>query len=225
MPLARFHHLTFEVLDLEQAGDFWATALDYTREPGTDPRRLQLRGNGPHAQVELVQVDSARIGPRRVHLDIHAPSIDELLAAGAHVLDEEARPWVVLHCPEHRELGVLLTDQPHTERPYQLVMDSPEPEAAAAWWGRVLATTVRPVAEDPDVAFIEPVPHAPFESIVFARESQPKTEPNSSWMTLTSYDSAPLVLAGATLLERRAGGTTRMADPDGNEFDVITLGH
>lgn len=223
MPLARFHHLTFEAVDLERAVDFWATALDFTREPGGTPSRVMLRGDGPEPQFELLHVDQPRIEARRVHLDIHAPTIADLLAAGAHVLDDEAHPWVVLHCPEHRELGVLLTDTPHVQRPYQLVIDSPDPAAAATWWGKVLATTVRLVEGDPDVAFIEPVPGAPFESLVFAREAEPKTRPNSGWMTLTSYDTHPLELAGATLVERRPDGVTRMRDPQGNEFDVIRL--
>lgn len=232
MPLARFHHLTLDAVDVERAAAFWSAALGFERQTAPFPagrpagERIVLRGIGPQHELDIVPCTRERTAARRWHLDLHAESIDQLVALGGHVVDEPT-PWVLLHCPEHREVGVLVTDKMSATDPdrlYQIVIDSPEPEAIAAWWARVLGSTLRPVTEDPDVAFIEPVPGAPFESLVFARESEPKTVPNSVWMTFTAYDTEPLELLGARVLARPEDGPVRMADPDGNEFAVIVIG-
>ena len=65
---------------------------------------------------------------------------------------------------------------------------------------------------------------APFESIVFVAVPEPKTIKNRVHVDVTTDDIDGLVAAGAGVLRPRDQeiAWTVMADPEGNEFCVLT---
>lgn len=221
VPLASYRDLTLLTNEPSTLAAFWGTALRMPAEQ--DPTgEFRLVGSTDSETIHI-HPTTLRKTRRRVHLDITTPDLAALRRAGATV-GEGVGPWRLSVDPEDREIGVLVHDDSLQDRLYQVVIDSPEPEANAAWWAKILDTHLHPVPEDPDIAFVEPVPGAPFESLVFAREPEPKIEPNSVRLNVITFDVELLTLHGATMVGPDGSGGTLACDPYGNEFGVYPLG-
>ena len=221
MALARYVDLTIDAADTATLAMFWSRALGLRME-GDDENGFRLVGDDETDTVWIRPRRAPRQERRRVHLDIYAANTDNLVAAGGTLVDQGSYPWDLALDPEQRELGVIVRPS-DKRRMYQVVVDSPDPEANAAWWGRVLDTRIHQVPEDPDSAFIEPVPGAPFESIVFARETEPKTVFNSMRFAVSAQTPDVLLLLGATMCEEECPDPRRtyLRDPFGNEFTWV----
>jgi predicted enzyme related to lactoylglutathione lyase len=77
------------------------------------------------------------------------------------------------------------------------------------------------VGQDEEQCWIEKVPGAPFDGIVFGPVPEPKTVKNRVHIDVTTDDVEALVRHGATVLRAKGDdglGWTILADPDGNEF-------
>ncbi|WP_409484295.1 VOC family protein [Arsenicicoccus dermatophilus] len=221
MALARYVDLTIDARDTEKLARFWSRALGL-RMVSYGADGYGLLGEDPTDTVWIRPVPHRVDQHRRVHLDIYAADTDTLVEAGGSIVDRHSYPWDIALDPEQRELGVVVRPS-ERRRMYQVVVDSPDPEANAAWWGRVLDTKVHPVPEDPAIAFIEPIPGAPFESIVFARETRPKSDFNSMRLAITAQTPDVLLLLGATMCDEDNPDPARtwMRDPFGNEFTWV----
>ncbi|AKT50690.1 VOC family protein [Arsenicicoccus sp. oral taxon 190] len=221
MALARYVDLTIDAHDPESLARFWSRALGLRMiDHGADG--YELSGDDATDTVWIRPTARRRDERRRVHLDIYAADTDGLVQAGGTIVDQDSYPWDLALDPEQRELGVVVRPS-EKRRMYQVVIDSSDPEANAAWWGRVLDTKVHPVPDDRDTAFIEPVPGAPFESIVFARETEPKAVFNSMRLAVTAQTPDVLLLLGATVCEETNPDPRRtyLRDPFGNEFTWV----
>ncbi len=108
---------------------------------------------------------------------------------------------------------------------YEVVVDAVDPEATARWWAGILGATYGRDAEH-GWSWVEDVPGAPFDSVVFVGVPEPKTVKNRVHLDLTSPDLQPLLDAGATLLRPRGDGRAWdvLADPEGNELCVFSPG-
>src|SRR3954452_19520185 len=137
MALASFQDLCIDALDPDVLGPFWASVLglDLTRR---DDGLVRLVGATPHHNVWINRVPEPVAAKQRVHLDVHAASVDDVLALGATPLDLESFGWKVLRDPEGGELCVFEREQVPVDRLLEVAVDAREPERIATWWADVL---------------------------------------------------------------------------------------
>jgi catechol 2,3-dioxygenase-like lactoylglutathione lyase family enzyme len=224
MPLAAYTDLCIDAVDAPVATRFWAEVL------GLDPH-LQADGDGElrdqdgHVIVRVNGVAESKTVKNRVHIDISAESVRQVIDAGATVVEELPR-WTVLADPDGQEFCVFVRDEPITQRLYELAWDCPQgPEpshAQAAWWQAVVGGVV--VDDERGFSWLEQIPDAPFFSMDFVGVPEPKTVKNRVHIDVTTDDVDALLSHGATLLQPRGGelGWDVLADPDGNEFCAFT---
>ena len=88
----------------------------------------------------------------------------------------------------------------------------------ATWWAGVLGT--EPKHHEDGYSYLQPVPEAPFESLVFGPVPEPKTVKTRIHLDVTTPDVQLLLDAGARPLRARDEeiSWTVLADPEGNEF-------
>lgn len=224
MALATFKDLCIDVSDVDRMSTFWSRAL------GLETHRYEsedvaLRGPTPEHGVWINAVPEERTVKQRIHLDLHAASVAEFEDMGATVLPEwEGLPWTVMGDPEGGEVCVFVREQVPAYRLYEIIVDSADPVRIATWWADVFGARM---GEESGDAYIDEIPGAPFESIVFASVSEPKTVKNRiHWDVQVDGAEAleDLKGDGAVVLRERDEeiGWTVMAGPEGNEFCVFT---
>jgi glyoxalase superfamily protein len=218
MAIATWQDLCIDAVDAELLGRFWAEALGLTYVPHDDGD-AQLDGPTPEHRVWINTVPEPVTVKQRVHIDVHAASVDDVLALGATPEDLDSFRWKVLHDPEGGELCVFERDEVPDYRVYEIVVDSVDPYSIARWWADALGGTYgEKVGEDE--AWVEEIPGAPFDCIVFGTVPEPKTVKNRIHWDVVCSEVDALVARGATLL--RAPDEEIfwhvLADPEGNEF-------
>ena len=219
--IATFQDLCVDVLDQELMAAFWAPTLGLQRGERGDRADGPIDLTGPTDQhrVWLNKVPEPVTVKQRVHLDVHAGSVEEVLARGATPLDLETFRWQQLRDPEGGELCVFVREEAPAYRLYELGVDSVDAVATATWWAEVFGV---PVGRDEQEgwAWVEGVPGMPFESIVFAPVPEPKTVKNRIHWDVGTRDVQLLVDHGATVLRTPDDDIhwTILADPEGNEF-------
>ncbi|WP_193611062.1 VOC family protein [Nocardioides lijunqiniae] len=217
MSAATYKDLCIDAVDAPRLARFWAEVLH--REVDRDDADLtRLTGPTERHTVWVNRVPEAVTVKQRVHLDVHAASVDDVLSAGAAPLDLETFRWKVLRDPEGGELCVFERDPVPDERLYEIGVDSADPERIATWWADVLGSTV--AIDDADGSASVRVPGAPFESFVFSRVPEPKTVKNRIHWDVDTADVGLLVGDGARILREPDDDVswTVLADPEGNEF-------
>jgi hypothetical protein len=219
MATAAFKDLCIDTAGGDEPSRFWATALGLAleRDPGGDRVAARLDGPSPQHRVWMNIVPEPKTAKQRVHLDVHTDSVEALVAAGASVLDR-SHGWTVLADPEGGELCAFVRDQVPEYRLYEVVVDCAVPARVAQWWAEVLDAPAHRDSEHD--WWLEPVPGAPFESMVFVRVPEPKTVKNRIHWDVTVEDLQPLLDRGAVVLRPRGGDIDWhvLADPEGNEF-------
>jgi hypothetical protein len=218
-PIARFKDLSIDTLDPVSSGRFWAQVLDRSPHPAPD-RIDQLTGPTPGHTVWITAVPEAKQVKNRVHLDIYARSLDEVIALGARVVlaQGDGRGWTVMADPDGSEFCAFLRDELPPERLHGLVVDSAEPATIARWWGRVLGGDITDDHDD-DYSTLSAVPGLPIETMDFVPVPEPKTVKNRVHWDVTGV-TADLIAAGARLVRARDDEIRWdvLADPEGNEF-------
>jgi hypothetical protein len=224
MATARFKDLCIDTGASETLGRFYAGVLGLTFEP--HEAAGMLTGTAPTQRIWMNVVPEAKSVKHRVHLDVHCASIEGLVAAGARVLESAetfGRPWTVLADPEGGEFCgfVREPDELPDYRLYEVVIDTVDPHAAAAWWAETLGATLGGNAEK-GWWWLEDVPGLPFNGWSFVPVPEPRTVKNRvHWDVFVGEGGVEtLTAAGATLLSEPTpeSGWWVMADPEGNEF-------
>jgi hypothetical protein len=225
MPLATYKDLCIDVVDARVSGEFWASALGWQLEMHDDGD-AHLRDSDGRIQVWLNQVPEPRTVKNRIHIDVRAASVDEVVALGATVRHPYEH-WTTLADPEGQELCVFVRDEPIVKRPYELVWNCAEGAPAshdiAAWWAAVVGGTV--VDDERGFSWIEQIPGCPWDSFDWDGVPEPKTVKNRLHIDVVTDDLDALVAHGATVLRMRGDGGlgwTVLADPDANEFCAFT---
>lgn len=217
MALATYKDLCIDAVDPLRMGRFWGPALRLDVEQ-LDDGDVKLTGPTPEHTVWINRVPEPVTVKQRLHLDVRAESLDDVVGLGAEVVDDSF-PWTVMKDVEGGELCVFGV-RPDT-RPglMELVLDTDDPVRISTWWAAVLGAE-RHDDREHGFSYLEPVPGAPFESFCFVPVPEPKTVKNRIHIDVTTPDVQQLLAAGAQLL-RPPDDEIRwhvMADPDGNEF-------
>jgi catechol 2,3-dioxygenase-like lactoylglutathione lyase family enzyme len=217
VPDATFKDLCIDVGDVATAAAFYVPLLGLRVDPD---RSAKLVGERAEHTVWLNAVPEPRTVKNRVHLDVHAAGVDELLALGARV-DTEHPGWTVLRDPEGQEFCGFWRDEVPAYRLFELVVDAADPEASARWWAGRFGAEVRHDAADPWWWIDAGEAGLPWD-LVLNPVPEPRTGKNRvHWDVWGDPDA--LVAAGARWVRRRDAETDWdvLADPEGNEFCVF----
>lgn len=217
-PLASFTDLCIDAVDPLLVGRFWAGVLGLELEQREDGV-VRLTGIGPRTAVWVNPVPEPVSVKQRVHLDVHAAAVGDVLDRGASPLDLESFDWSVLRDPEGGELCVFVREQVPERRLYEVVVDCADPAALARWWAEVLGGRWSYDA-DHGWAAVEEIPGAPFDYLVFVPVPEPKTVKNRVHWDVEVPDVRLLTDHGARVLRSPDDEVswTVLADPEGNEF-------
>ena len=219
--LAAYKDLCVDAVDPARLAAFWAATLGLEPEP-LDDGDLVLRGPTPQHTVWVNRVAEPVTVKQRVHLDVHAAVVDDVLALGAEPEDLTSFRWKVVRDPEGGELCVFERDTVPAYRLYEVVVDAGEHERIAAWWADVLGGKY-----DTDVergfSWVEQIPALPSRAGV---RPGPRAEDGQEPDPLGRGHRrrGPWSLRAPTVLRERDDeiGWTVLADPEGNEFCAFT---
>jgi Glyoxalase-like domain len=221
MALATYKDLCIDAVDAARLGRFWADALRLDLEL-LDDGDARLTGTTSQHTVWINTVPEPVTVKQRVHLDIRADSDEAVLKLGATLVDDESFRWTVMKDPEGGELCVFPVGPDGRPGLMEICVDTATVTSAremARWWAGVLGAAAQD-DEEQGFSYVEGIPGAPFEYLVFAPVPEPKTVKNRIHIDVTTADREALVDQGASLLrpadEEIAWNV--MADPDGNEF-------
>lgn len=216
MALATYKDLVIDAVDAAALGRFWAGVLhlELTVDDDGDARLL---GPTPRHAVWVNTVPEPVTVKQRMHLDVRADSVDDVVALGGVVVDDQSFPWTVMRDVEGGELCVFPTRPDRPAGLMELVLDTCDAVRIATWWADVLGTE-RTDHED-GYSFVT-VPGAPFEALSFVPGPDAKTVKNRIHLDVTTADVQLLVEKGARLLRPQDEeiSWSVLADPDGNEF-------
>ena len=225
-------------------GRFWAQALGWqTSSEGPGVTNLEPEGFSypdPIALcVDVLRVPEPKTVRNRVRVDLTTTSTTHLaelvtrlknLGATPAEQGREDAPWAALADPEGNEFRVL---EPRvlyqdTGPMAAVVLDCADPRAMAHFWSEATDWTVHEVTED----------HALLRSaakigpyLEFVRSVEVKTVKNRTHLDLRPYpgddqaaEADRLRALGATDVDLGQGAVpwTVLADPEGNEFCVLT---
>lgn len=218
---ASWKGLCIDAVDPRELGRFWADTLGRNLQERGD--LVVLTGASPQHTIWVNPVPEPVSVKQRVHLDVHARRVEDVLAHGATPLDVTSFRWKILRDPEGGELCVFEREEVPEERLYEIVVDSADPGAQAEWWAGVLGGRWEH-DEEHGWAALEEVPGAPFECFVFVPVPEPKTVKNRVHWGVDVPDVRLLTERGATVLREPDGDIewTVLADPEGNEFCAFT---
>ena len=213
---AAFKDLCVDAVDVSRMARFWGEVLGLEPEPREGP--VPLRGPSPAHTLWVNPVPEPVTVKQRVHLDVHAASVEDVLALGATPVDLESFRWRVLRDPEGGELCVFEREQVPAYRLYEVGVDAADPRRIATWWADMLGAEAEHDEEHGWSSIV--VPGAPFECLVFAPVPEPKTVKNRLHWDVTTPDVALLTSSGARLLRAPDDDIDWhvLADPEGNEF-------
>jgi len=240
----RLVQIAMNARDDSAVGQFWAEALGWSvssEEPGVT--NVEPAGFGypdPVAVcIDVLAVPEPKTVKNRVHLDLATASAAHQADLVARLRDLGATPadvgqgdvsWTVLADPEGNEFCVLAPwpGGRDTGPVAAVTVDCADPRAMARFWDEAMDWTLREVTDD----------HAVLRSakdvgpyLQFLRTPDVKTVKNRVHLDLRPYpgddqaaEVARLRALGATDIDLGQGDVpwTCLADPEGNEFDVLT---
>ncbi len=225
-------------------GRFWAEVLGWTvssEEPGVT--NLEPEGftyPDPSAIcVDIIAVQEPKAVKNRVHIDLATTSaahqadlIARLQALGATPADvgQGTVPWTVLADPEGNEFCVLEPRSAYRDTGpiAAVVADCADPRAMARFWSEAMDWTLHELDDD-HAALRSAAGVGPY--LEFLRTSDAKTVKNRIHLDLRPYpgddqaaEVARLRALGASTIDIGQGDVpwTVLADPEGNEFCVLT---
>jgi hypothetical protein len=240
----RLVQIAINARDNSAIGQFWAEALGWgvdSEEPGvTNVEPVGFAYPDPAAVcIDVLAVPEPKAVKNRVHLDLatttaahQADLVARLQALGATPADvgQGDVPWTVLADPEGNEFCVLEPRPVYLDTgPIAAVaVDCLDPRAMARFWGDAMDWTLHEVTGD--FARLRSAKGVgPY--LEFLRTPDLKAVKNRIHLDLAPYphddqaaEVARLLALGATPADVGQGDVpwTVLADPEGNEFCVLT---
>ncbi len=221
MALATWQDLCIDALDVEEQSRFWAAVTGL--EPTGPVEHRRLEGVSAAHTIYVNAVDRPHVVKNRVHPDVYAGSVDDLVALGATVLapaEETGLRWTVMADPEGNEFCAFLRsgDELPSYRLHGVCIDCVDAGPLAAWWGRVFG--IAPTKnEGEDWWTITGAGPDDVLTLDFGTVPEPRTVPNRLHWDVQGR-VADLLAHGATHLWDTEHWTV-LADPEGNEFCVF----
>jgi len=240
----RLVQVAMDARDDSAVGRFWAWALGWgvsSEEPGVTSVEPADVGYPDPAFVciDVIAVPEPKTVKNRVHVDLATTSAAHQADLVARLRDLGATPadvgqgdvpWTVLADPEGNEFCVLEPRPAYrdTGPVAAVVVDCADPRAMARFWGEAMDWTVHEVAGD-HAALRSATGLGPY--LEFVRTPGAKTVKNRVHLDLRPYpgddqaaEVARLRALGAADVDLGQGDVswTCLADPEGNEFDVLT---
>jgi predicted enzyme related to lactoylglutathione lyase len=232
--------LCFDAADPLRLARFWSEALGWTIADEANDEVSLIPTDGTPFGFDFVHVAEAKLGKNRIHLDLVSESVDDqtqmvdrLISLGAQRIDvgqPSDADHVVLGDPEGNELCVVLRgDFLATTGLLGSVVFEPGNPVTGHFWAEAIGWPLV-YEQDSDTAIRAPDGKGPF--VTFGPPSQhPKTTKNRLHLDIappSDGDQAAeverLLAIGATRVDIGQGDVpwVVMADPDGNEFCVLT---
>lgn len=226
MAVGSYKDACIDAGDPKRLAAFWAAALGMTAD-ALDDGDAAVRDGAGAVVLWVNRVSELVTVKNRLHFDVLTESVDELVGAGATVLDAESFRWTVLWDPEGHELCAFVREEPIPSRWQAIVWDC-APSAAscrrlATWWAAIVGGDV--VDDDRGFSSIEAIPGAPFAAMDFVPVPERKQMKNRIHIDVRVPGVDALTSRGATLLRPKGDGGIGwhvMADPAGNEFCAFT---
>jgi predicted enzyme related to lactoylglutathione lyase len=242
----RLHSVVFDAADPSALARFWAVATGWpvtyeepdevVVEPAEDDAGTPTE---PGLPLVFGPVDDPKASKNRVHLDLNSRSAEEqreiverLLAHGAEPADigQADVRWVVLADPEGNELCVLDPRDEHARAGAvaAIVLDTPDPGALAAFWTEAAGWPI--VAQGDDYAALAR-PDGMGPRLELIQVTDPKVAKNRVHLDVAPYaaddhgaEVSRIRDLGASPADVGQGEQTWvvLADPDGNEFCVLS---
>lgn len=232
----RLINVSFDSSRPERLARFWSSLLGWaTRQYGPVWEATAPADSGA-PDLNFIPVAESKAGKNRVHLDLASRDEAAQETLIAHALEQGARrvdigqgrvPWEVLADPEGNVFCVL---EPRTEYAEMgalaaVVVDSPDPQGIASFWQA--ASGLEPITTYPGVAGLG----GSGPRLEFVPVSEPKhgklrvhldVAPEST--STTAVEVARLGALGAVPADVGQGEESWevLADPEGNEFCVLT---
>jgi predicted enzyme related to lactoylglutathione lyase len=240
----RLVHLVIDALDPLQLAAFWAAALGW-ETVAEDSGEFVVRPAGfsypdPSAlPLVFVPVSEPKIGKNRIHLDLATESaahqavvVDRLRSLGAAPVDigQGQVPWVVLADPEGNELCVLEPRPVYADTGpiAAIVVDCSDPTRLARFWSHAADQT--PHDSEADFASLRSGSGVgPYLEML--QVPGPKTVKDRAHLDVAPFpdddhqvEVARLNELGAAAVDVGQGDVpwAVLADPEGNEFCVLT---
>jgi len=235
-------HLTNVVIDandMTALSGFWSTAIGWpVSYADNDEVCLEPPGDGPGIELVFLTAPEPKTGKNRAHLDLASSSLEEqaeivarLVSLGARHVDigQGDVPFVVLADPEGNEFCVLEPRDIYrdTGRIAAIVLDTPEPAVLAPFWS---AASGWPVVVAKDAyASLRSDEGGPYLELL--RTTDRKTVKNRVHLDVAPHlddsqaaEVSRLESLGAVKIDvgQKNARWEVMADPQGNEFCVLT---
>jgi predicted enzyme related to lactoylglutathione lyase len=240
----RLVQIAMNAHDDAAVGRFWAAALGWgttIEEPGvTNLEPVGFVYPDPVAVViDVIVVPEPKTVKNRIHVDLATASsahqaelVARLRDLGATPVDvgQGDVPWTVLADPEGNEFCVLDPRPVYsgTGPIAAVVVDCADPRAMARFWDQAMDWTLHEVTDD-SASLRSAAGVGPY--LEFVRTADVKTVKNRVHLDLRPYpgddqaaEVARLLALGAVEVDLGQGDVpwTCLADPEGNEFDVLT---
>jgi catechol 2,3-dioxygenase-like lactoylglutathione lyase family enzyme len=241
----RLVHLVIDANDPAKLARFWADALGWEIDDEA-PDEVDVSPAGYHypdpvaLPLVFVRVPEPKTVKDRIHLDLASRTAEHQAEVVARLRELGARPvdigqgdvpWVVMADPEGNELCVLEPRPAYmdTGPVAAVVVDSPDPHAAARFWQGAAGFEPAGEWDDNFAGLRSPRGVGPY--LEFVRVPEPKTVKDRIHLDVAPFadDDRPAEVrllrdAGAVPVDVGQGDVswTVLGDPQGNEFCVLS---
>ncbi len=234
----RLTALCFDATDPLRLARFWAAALTWEIRQEAHATVVVVPTDGSPFTLVFVSVPGPKVGKNRIHLDLVSESpedqmamVDRLLAQGASRIDigQGAVEWAVLADPEGNEFCVVRRGEflATTGLLGSVVFEPADYPAVGRFWSEATGWPVvydqdgdmairDPSGRGPFVTFGPPIrqPEVPKSRLRFAIAPPADGDQEAEVERLTNLGGRPV--------DAVQGSKVVMADPEGNEFYVLT---
>jgi catechol 2,3-dioxygenase-like lactoylglutathione lyase family enzyme len=222
--MARFYEFCLDTANPHSdVATFWAAVSGGKAQASSGGGPPDVAGRTDNQSIAICPVPEHKTVKNRVHLDVYARSIDDLVGLGATVqvpAEESGFHWTVMLDPEGNEFCAFLREELPDYRIHGLVIDSADPQSQAQWWGEVLGVEVEDNTQHGGGWWT--LLHATDDPVLtwdFVPVPEPKTVKNRlHWDVRGTVEE--FLDRGATHLWDRPRWVV-LADPEGNEFCVF----
>jgi hypothetical protein len=215
---------------------FWSELLGW---PITLDKDDEICIQGEEFDIVFGPVPEAKTVKNRVHLDVACASVDQQREIVAKALELGARhldigqgdvPWKVMADPGGNEFCVIdeMPQGANTGAIASVSMDCADPNKIAPFWTAAAGMSI--IRQDPDFVLLRPESR-PGPWLALDQVSDPKTVMNRVHIDIAPYaaddhvaEVERLIALGARRIDIGQGDVPWevMADPEGNEFCVLT---